>query len=270
VTGCLPVPSTSDTHVLVIDDPRPGVRRLTLNRPHRHNALSHELAAALLAAFETVEQDDRVRVVVLRGAGRSFCAGADLDEHFIAHSIAAESRPDIGSSGLWERIEQLRVPVIAAVQGWAVTGGFLLAYCCDLIVAAESARFRDTHAALGLLPTGGESQRLPRLVGLALARELMLTSRPLPADEALRAGLVSRVVPDADLDDAALSLAEQVSAGSPRSVRAMKRLINDGARPGFADSLALESELNSNGAANEVPDPEREERLRRFRETGRI
>jgi enoyl-CoA hydratase len=252
--------------VLIRDEPLPGIRRLTLNRPTRHNALSRELVAALLAAFEAVEADDRVRVVVLRGAGRSFCAGADLDEHF----IAAESRPDIGRSGLWERIEHLRVPVIAAVQGWAVTGGFLLAYSCDLIVAAESARFRDTHAALGLLPTGGESQRLPRLVGLALARELMFTSRPLPAEEALRAGLVTRVVPDAELDDAALHLAGQISATSPRSVAALKRLINDGARTGLADGLRLESELNGNGTANETPDPEREERLLRFRETGRV
>lgn len=252
--------------VLIRDDPRPGICRLTLNRPARHNALSHELVAALLVAFETVDEDDRVRVVVLRGAGRSFCAGADLGEHF----DVAETRPDIGRSGLWERIEQLRVPVIAAVQGWAVTGGFLLAYSCDLIVAAESARFRDTHAALGLLPTGGESQRLPRLVGFALARELMFTSRPLLADEALRAGLVSRVVSDADLDDTALSLAETICETSPRSVRALKRLINEGARSDFADGLRLESELNQNGAANELPDAEREERLQRFRDTGRV
>jgi enoyl-CoA hydratase len=166
--------------ILIADEPLPGIRRLTLNRPTRHNALSHELVAALLAAFEAVEADDRVRVVVLRGAGRSFCAGADLDEHF----IATESRPDIGRSGLWERIEHLRVPVIAAVQGWAVTGGFLLAYSCDLIVAAESARFRDTHAALGLLPTGGESQRLPRLVGLALGSAKDWSPRKRPTDRA--------------------------------------------------------------------------------------
>jgi enoyl-CoA hydratase len=254
------------TDVLICDEPGPRICRLTLNRPARHNALSRELVAALLAAFEAVEEDERVRVVVLRGAGRSFCAGADLDEHF----VAAESRPDIGRSGLWERIEGLRVPVIAAVQGWAVTGGFLLAYSCDLIVAANSARFRDTHAALGLLPTGGESQRLPRLVGLARARELMFTSRPMDADEALRAGLVTRIVPDADLDDAALELAAQISATSPRSVTALKRLINDGARTGLADGLRLESELNGNGTANESPDPEREERLLRFRETGRV
>lgn len=252
--------------VLLRDEPAPGVCRLTLNRPARHNALSHELVAALIAAFETVQEDVRVRVAVLRGAGRSFCAGADLDEHFVAE----ESRPDIGRSGLWELIEQLRVPVIAAVQGWAVTGGFLLAYSCDLIVAAESARFRDTHAAFGLLPTGGESQRLPRLIGLALARELMFTSRPLSSAEALKVGLVTRVVPDSDLNDAALHLAKQISATSPRSVRAIKQLINEGARTAFADGMRLEAELNRNGSANELPDTDREERLQRFRDTGRV
>ena len=242
---------------LLVDDPAPGVRRLTLNRPDALNALSRALVAALLSTLDTVERDGTVRAVVLRGAGRAFCAGADLREHF----VAADEPPDIGTSGLWERLETLRVPVVAAVHGWAVTGGFLLAYSCDLIVAAEDAVFRDTHATLGLLPTGGESQRLPRRIGPFLARELMLTSRPFPAAEALAAGLVNRVVPRDRLDDAAVELAAAVAANSPRSVTAIKRLVNGAEAAQLAAGIRMEQLVNDFGRANRAPDPEREARL---------
>jgi enoyl-CoA hydratase/carnithine racemase len=242
---------------LLVDDPAPGVRRLTLNRPGSLNALSRALVAELRSTLDALDRDDTVRAVVLRGAGRAFCAGADLGEHF----VAGDEPSDIGTSGLWERLETLRVPVVAAVHGWAVTGGFLLAYSCDLVVAAEDAVFRDTHAALGLLPTGGESQRLPRRVGQFLARELMLTSRPFPAAEAHAAGLVNRVVPRGRLDEAALELAGQVAANSPRSVAAIKRLINGAAAADLAAGLRMELLVNDFGRANRAPDPEREARL---------
>lgn len=246
---------------LLADDPAPGVRRLTLNRPERRNALSRALVADLVTALEAAGRDEAVRCVVLRGAGPSFCAGADLHEHF----TGADDEPDIGRSPLWDLLESLPVPVVAAVHGQAVTGGFLLAYCCDLVVAAGDAVFRDTHAALGLLPTGGESQRLPRRVPPALARELLFTSRPLGADEALRAGLVNRVVPRDRLDEEAVALAAAVAATSRRSVTALKRLVTEGLKLGFAAGLALEAELNRGGAANAEPDPEREARLAAFR-----
>ena len=245
--------------VLLIDDPAPGVRRLTLNRPERRNALSRELVERLEGAFAQVEDDPAVRVVVLRGAGSSFCAGADFDEHF------RESGYDVGRTNLWERIESSRAPVVAAVQGWAVTGGFLMAYCCDVVVAADSARFRDTHAVLGLVPTGGESQRMPRRLGPFIARDLMLTSRVMGAEEAHRIGFASRVVPGDQLDKAALEVATTISDNAARSVEAIKQLINVGSQADLGVGLRLEALRNQFGQANNTDDPERRARLDRIR-----
>ena len=246
--------------VLLVDEPSPGVRRLTLNRPDQLNALSRELVVALITELRRVNGETDVRVVVLRGNGRAFCAGADLNEHFNAADAM-----DIGRTELWDLLETLRVPVIAAVQGWAITGGFLLAYCCDLVVASDDALFRDSHAALGLMPTGGESQRLPRRLGVFLARELMLTSRPLPAAAAHAAGFVSRVVPRGQLDDVAVEMAEAIAANAPTSVSAIKALINRGMESDFATGLRAEAVNNRFGAANNEPDAEREARLRALR-----
>lgn len=243
--------------VLLVDEPAPGVRRLTLNRPEQLNALSRELVVDLIAQLRRVNADTDVRVLVIRGNGRAFCAGADLTEHF-----NAEDAMDVGRTPLWDLLETLRVPVVAAVQGWAITGGFLLAYCCDVVVASEDALFRDTHASLGLMPTGGESQRMPRRIGTFLARELMLTSRKFPAAEARAAGFVSRVVPRDQLDDAALEVAQQIAANSPESVSAIKSLINRGMETDFGTGLRIEAINNRFGAANNEPNAEREARLR--------
>jgi len=246
--------------VLLVDEPAPGVRRLTFNRPDQLNALSRELVTELVAQLRRVNLDADVRVVVLRGNGRAFCAGADLTEHF-----NREDAMDVGRTAIWDLLETLRVPVVAAVHGWAITGGFLLAYCCDIVVASEDALFRDTHASLGLMPTGGESQRMPRRLGAGLARELMLTSRKFPAAEALTAGFVSCVVPRDQLDDAALEIAQQIAANSPESVSAIKALINRGMETDFGTGLRLEAINNRFGVANNEPNAEREARLRALR-----
>lgn len=244
------------TDVLVVDDPAPGVRRFTLNRPKQLNAISRELASALVASLKAVESDTSVRALIIRGSGSSFCAGADLTEHF-----GADDAMDIGRTDIWDRLENLRVPVVAAVQGWAITGGFLLAYCCDIIVASDDAKFRDTHASLGLIPTGGESQRMPRRVGPALARELMLTSRVLGAAEAKEAGFLSRVVAREELDEAALELAQMISSNAPRSVEQIKMLINVGLEGPFGTGMRLEARNNGFGIANNVPNADRDARI---------
>jgi len=246
---------------VLIDDPAPGVRRLTLNRPDRLNAMSLALAAELVSVLDAANADTSVRALILRGAGRAFCAGADLSEQH----TGTDTEPDIGFSGLWDRLEAARLPVIAAVHGWAMTGGFLLAYCCDLIVASEDAIFQDTHAKLGLIPTGGETQRMPRRLGLCLARELMLTSRPLSAAEAKRAGLVSAVVPRDALDAEALRMATAIAGNVPRALEAIKRMINFGGGLDFASGLRFDEVVNAFGAANQVADPERDRRTARFR-----
>jgi enoyl-CoA hydratase/carnithine racemase len=245
--------------VLVVDTPVPGVRRLTLNRPANLNALSRELVGRLVEELERAEDDQEVRVLVIAAAGKAFSAGADFEEHF------QEDGFDVGRTDLWERLEAVRVPVIAAVQGWAITGGFLLAYCCDIVIAAEDAKFRDTHAVLGLVPTGGESQRMPRRLGPFVARDLMFTSRVMEAEEAHRIGFVSRVVPVDELGTVALAVAEQVADNSPRSVTTIKRLINLGTQADLGIGRRLELLHNAFGAANNDHDPDRLERIKRIR-----
>ena len=245
--------------VLVVDAPAPGVRRLTLNRPASLNAMSRELVGRLVEELQRAEDDQEVRVLVIAAAGKAFSAGADFEEHF------QEDGYDVGRTDLWERLEAVRVPVIAAVQGWAITGGFLLAYCCDIVIAAQDAKFRDTHAVLGLVPTGGESQRMPRRLGPFVARDLMFTSRVMEAEEAHRIGFVSRVVPVDELGTVALEVAQQVADNSPRSVTTIKRLINLGTQADLGIGRRLELLHNAFGAANNDDDPDRLERIKRIR-----
>lgn len=238
-----------------------GIAWIKLNRPSALNALNRGMVSELLAALDEAAGDPAVRVVILKGNGRAFCAGADLQEYPLGGGMAE----DLGFCGLWEKIEYLEKPVIAAVHGYAITGGFLLSYCCDLVVAAESTKFGDTHAKFGLIPTGGETQRLPRRVGLMKARELMFTSEMIDAKEAERIGLVNKVVPDDKLDEAAAELARKIAANSAKSVKLLKSLINRGMEVDYATGLRMEAIANKWGRTNAEPDEDRDSRLDKFR-----
>ena len=238
-----------------------GIAWIKLNRPSVLNAFNRGMVRELLAALEEAERDPSVRVVILKGNGRAFCVGADLKEYPLGGGIAE----DIGFCGLWDKIEYLEKPVIAAVHGYAITGGFLLAYCCDIVVAAENTKFGDTHARFGLIPTGGETQRLPRRVGLMKARELMFTSELIDAREAERIGLVNKVVPDDKLDEAAAELAQKIAANSAKSIKVLKSLINRGMEVDYATGLRMEAAANKWGSINAEPDEDRERRLARFK-----
>ena len=249
------------TESVLLDRPGDGVLRITLNRPEKRNALSNALVSELIAALTAAEADESVRAVIIRGSGTDFCAGADLGEHFDPdHEVV-----DIGRSVLWERLESSRLPIVAAVHGWAITGGFLLAMCCDVIVVSEDARFRDTHALLSLIPTGGESQRMPRGLGFFPAKELMLSSRVLPGPEAHRLGFASRCVALSELEATSMEIASTLAGLSPRSVSAIKRLINLGSGLDFASGMRLEAFENRHGAANWDADARRESAVQRFR-----
>ena len=246
----------------LILEKKAGVAKITLNRPQALNALNRQLISELLAALEEVQQDETVRVVVLKGAGRAFCSGVDLKEY----PVGGGRTQDAGFSGLWEKIEELTKPVIAAVHGYAVTGGFLLTYCSDMVIAAEGTRFGDTHARWGLIPTGGESQRLPRKVGILKAKELMFTSEMIDAREAERLGLINKVVPADKLEEAVDELAEKLLKNSSKSISFIKTLINRGLEVDFATGLKMEALANHWGAINAEPNPDRDERLKAFRE----
>jgi enoyl-CoA hydratase len=208
------MPSTdaaSDNDEVLLIDTTDRVRTLTSNRPRSRNALSSALRTRFYAALREAEVDDGVDVVILTGADPVFCAGLDLEELGDTTEL-----PDI--SPKWPA---MRKPVIGAINGAAVTGGLELALYCDILIASENARFADTHARVGLLPTWGLSVRLPQKVGIGLARRMSLTGDYLSADDALRAGLVTEVVPHDDLLPSARALAASIGGNNQSAVRAL-------------------------------------------------
>jgi enoyl-CoA hydratase/carnithine racemase len=200
---------TSDDVLLI--ETRDRVRTLTLNRPQSRNALSSALRGQLFAALRAAEADDSVDVVILTGADPVFCAGLDLKELGDTTEL-----PDI--SPKWPPMTK---PVIGAINGAAVTGGLEIALYCDILIASERARFADTHARVGLLPTWGLSVRLPQKVGVGMARRMSLTGDYLSATEALRCGLVTEVVPHDELLASANRVATSVVGNNQRAVRAL-------------------------------------------------
>lgn len=199
------------TDDIVMIDTNERVRTLTLNRPQSRNALSSALRDRFFSALADAENDDDVDVVIVTGADPVFCAGLDLKE------LGGQSAlPDI--SPRWPAMTK---PVIGAINGAAVTGGLELALYCDVLIASEQARFADTHARVGLLPTWGLSVRLPQKVGVGLARRMSLTGDYLSAADALRAGLVTEVVPHDQLLAAARAVASSIVGNNRGAVRAL-------------------------------------------------
>jgi enoyl-CoA hydratase len=208
-----------------IDEPASGVQVLTLNRPHRLNAMSGELISDLHRAIDHVAANEECRVVVITGAGRGFCAGLDLKDPPSRRSGAAEVSPQSrmhvqqAIASLVPKLRSLRQPVIAAVNGPASGGGFALALACDIRIAAASARFNAAFVRIGLSGCDiGVSWLLPRLIGAGRSHELLLTGRLVDAAEADRIGLVNRVVPDGEVLHAALATAAEIAANSPMGV----------------------------------------------------
>jgi enoyl-CoA hydratase/carnithine racemase len=200
---------TSDDVLLI--DTADRIRTLTLNRPQSRNALSSALRRQFFAALRDAEADEAVDVVILTGADPVFCAGLDLKELGDTTEL-----PDI--SPKWPPMSK---PVIGAINGAAVTGGLELALYCDILIASEQARFADTHARVGLLPTWGLSVRLPQKVGVGMARRMSLTGDYLSAEDALTAGLVTEVVPHADLLPTARRVATSIVGNNQKAVRAL-------------------------------------------------
>ena len=202
--------ATKGSEILLIET-TDRVRTLTLNRPESRNALSTALRSGFFAALQEAQADDAVDVVIVTGADPVFCAGLDLKELGSTTEL-----PDI--SPKWPPMSK---PVIGAINGAAVTGGLELALYCDILIASEQARFADTHARVGLLPTWGLSVRLPQKVGIGMARRMSLTGDYLSAADALRAGLVTEVVPHEQLMTAARAVAASIVGNNQKAVRAL-------------------------------------------------
>jgi len=240
---------------LVLRTDTDGVATLTLNRPEALNALSPNLFVELRAHIDAIAgQTDTVGCVILRGAGRSFSAGNDI------RAIQAGERAPSAhfQAETLEAIEALPQPVIAAVHGHCFTGALELVLACDLCVAAESARFADTHGRWGMTPTWGMSQRLWRRIGPLKAKQMMFTGTPVTGEQALELGLVNACVADGQLGQATAELAASIVVNSWHTLRADKRLVNEGQQYTLAEGLAFERKT-SPGAS-----PDMAERLKTF------
>jgi len=219
------------------------VATITINRPDKLNALNEPTRSAIVAALDRFEEDPDVRVVILTGAGKAFVAGADIGE-FEGRTPVAQHRvmsnPHIN---VFDAADRFPKPIIAAVNGFALGGGCELAMACDLRIASDKAKLGQPEINLGILPGGGGTQRLPRLVGLGAAYKLLYTGEMVTADEALRLGLVDEVVPAAELMTRVKALAAAIAAKSPVALRYIKDAVRASMRAPLDEGLQLERTL---------------------------
>ncbi len=226
--------------VLLVERDAP-VAILRLNRPERMNALSAELRLAIGAAFRELEADPEIRALVLTGVGRAFCAGMDLKEIGDGgDGVSGYELSVTGQTEMREGIASFSGPVIAAVNGAAATAGFELALACDLIFVAKGARFLDTHARIGIVPGWGLSQRLPRLIGIARAKEISLSGNAVPAERAYEWGIANRLCEPESLVEEARALALDMASCVPGVMEAVKKLIDEGYSMHLDEAMAFE------------------------------
>jgi enoyl-CoA hydratase len=220
-----------------------AVAIVTLNRPQVLNALNSQTLDELRRAILDLQRDESVRVVILTGAGeKAFVAGADINELAVLTPTGGREHALAGQH-VFDLIENLGKPVIAAINGYALGGGCELAMACTLRVAADTARLGQPEIALGLIPGYAGTQRLPRLVGKGRAMEIAITGAPIPADQALRIGLVNRVVPAAALMAEAKKLAQQLASAAPVAMRYIINAVNKGSEMPFAEACQYEATL---------------------------
>jgi enoyl-CoA hydratase len=222
-----------------------GVATITLNRPEVHNAMNAAMRRDLLRCFEGLATDDTVRVIVVTGGGdRAFSAGADIRE-FTAPQVPTVFREQRRRLDFRAAMDRCWQPIIAASRGYAFGGGLELALACDIRIASADARLGLTEVDLAIIPGGGGTQRLPRVVGRGKALELILTAARIDAAEALRLGLVERVVPAGEALTAAQELAAALAAKAPLALRYAKEAVSKGLELPLADGLRLETDLST-------------------------
>ncbi len=222
---------------------KPAIAYVTLNRPKVLNALNRQTWNELRTVFEDARDDPEIRGVILTGAGdKAFIAGADIGELAHVTAVEAERSSSYGQAVL-DLIENLGKPVIAAVNGYALGGGCETAMACTIRVAAEHAKFGQPEVTLGLIPGGGGTQRLPRLVGKGRALQLILSGGMIDAQEAHRIGLVNEVVPAGDLLTRAEAILKQIFANAPVAVKFSLEAVNRGLETNLAEGLSLEASL---------------------------
>jgi len=224
---------------------REGIFTITLNRPEAMNAFNLQMISEVSTALDNAQEDRNIKVVIMTATGKVFCAGADLKEirgFFAGDSVKSRDFDAFSQTlnGMLNKIEKLRKPVIAAINGYALAGGLELVMVCDLAVCAAHAKLGDQHANVGLLPASGGSQRLPRLIGIRKAIELLFTGDMISAQEAERLGLVNKVVATDALLSAAEEMAAKIAQKSPVATESLKKLVYDGIQVDLDTALELE------------------------------
>jgi enoyl-CoA hydratase len=229
----------------LIYEKKENIGLLTINRPEKLNALSNELVEELDRLLDEVENDEKLRVLVVTGAGKkAFVAGADIQE-LVDRDALVGRRVSRTRQGTFSRIENLPIPVIAAVNGYALGGGLELALACTIRVCSDKAQFGAPEVKLGIIPGDGGTQRLPRLVGLGRAMEMILTGDFIDAQEAHRIGLVNQVIPHDELMEKATELAQKIAKRPPLAVRYAKEAVNRSQEGDTVSGYALESYLHA-------------------------
>ncbi|MCD6203349.1 MAG: enoyl-CoA hydratase [Methanophagales archaeon] len=236
--------------VLYAKHEREGVAAITLNRERALNSLNTALLEKLRAALEDAESDGTVRSIVITGAGsRAFCAGADVKE------LKDKSQAEAKDLSLWFQditnyMERLRKPIIARINGFCLGGGLELAMACDFRIASDNSIFGLPEVNLGIIPGGGATQRLTRLIGKTKAMEMLMTGEQIDAEEALRLGLVNRVVPANELDTAVNALLSELQAKSALTLGILKLVVNNGLKMSFERALSYEAECFGSALAS--------------------
>jgi len=236
---------------------------VTLNRPKQLNALSAALNKRVIQIFDELSNDDAVRAIVLTGNGRAFCAGIDLKEagQKGLSFTSGEGAEDGAIVGLTEALERFPVPIIGAINGFAITGGLELALMCDVLLASKSARFADTHARVGVIPGWGLSQKLSRLIGISRAKEMAFTGNFINSERAEKWGLVNRIYDDDALLPAAIEMAKAMCECDARTLKGYKKVIDDGFAMTFDEGL--EEELKQSRAHAETSSADQIEAARK-------
>lgn len=220
---------------------------VTMNRPDALNALSRALRAEVVRVFAELSKDDTVRAAVLTGSGRAFTAGVDLKE---AGQTGFALGADGGEIDLHKGLSEFPWPIIGAINGFTITGGFELALMCDVLLASENAKFADTHARVGIMPGWGLSQKLSRMIGTSRAKELSFTGNFLDAETASDWGLVNRVYKADELVPAAIKMGHDMASCDPTLLRNYKKVIDDGFASTFGDGMRMEVKRSAEHAAN--------------------
>lgn len=233
-----PKPMSQDQLILARTEGLVGV--VTLNRPKVLNALNSELMAQLASQLETFDKDDNIRVIVLAGSERAWAAGADIGDMAEQSMLSMYQRDQFAT---WDRIKRIKKPIVAAVSGFALGGGCELMMLCDIVIASDTAQIGQPEINVGVMPGAGGTQRLTRAVGKAAAMDVILTGRFLSANEALAAGLVSRVVPREHFLTEALRIAHEMAAKGPIALRLAKEAVLKAQEMNLSEGLEHERKL---------------------------